>query len=94
MPGSVLAHGTIDNVLVKTPPPPVQAFTGVFENGTWAVSFLSLLGWSYSLESSTDLRQWTGGPNRVSGTSDLLKISLMTPSDQRRFFRINAAPQE
>jgi hypothetical protein len=94
MPGSILAHGFIDNIIVKTPPPPVRDFVGVFESGTWTASFLSLASWSYSVESSVDLRHWTAGASPISGTGELLKISIPSPPSKTQFFRINATLQE
>ena len=32
--GSILAHGTVDNIVVTLPPPSVQQLTGTFGNGT------------------------------------------------------------
>jgi hypothetical protein len=72
----------------------VLNLTGEIENGTWTVSFISLRGWSYSLESSTDLRQWTAGADPVSGTGDALQISPPIQPGATRFFRVSAARQE
>src|ERR1041385_879980 len=94
MPGSVLAHGIVENIVLKTPPSPVQDFMGAFENGLWSVSFLSLPGWSYSLETSDDLRQWSIGSNRIPGTGAQLKISPPGSPAGARFFRLNAIAQD
>jgi hypothetical protein len=94
MPGSILAHGVIDNLQITTPPPPVRDFQGALEAGTWVASFLSLSGWSYTLESSLNLRQWTAAPNAVLGTGERLNVSSPTPPGGTRFFRLNAQPQD
>jgi hypothetical protein len=39
MPGSVLAHGVVDNVVVSAPLPPVRDFRGGIAGGNWQGSF-------------------------------------------------------
>src|SRR5712671_5810594 len=33
--GSILAHGTVDNLVITVPPPPVQHLTGALSQGVW-----------------------------------------------------------
>jgi hypothetical protein len=56
--GSVLAHGTVDNVVVTTPEPPVQNLAGAKSNSVWRATFLSRPNWSYALERTVDFATW------------------------------------
>lgn len=56
--GSVLAHGIIDDVVLRWPDPPQITISGRLENGAWVVSFETTAGWTYSLERSNDLTAW------------------------------------
>lgn len=56
--GSLLAHGLVDNILLTTPPAPVQNVALNFAQGRWRVTFLSRTNWMYALERSVDARSW------------------------------------
>ena len=55
--GSVLAHGTVDNVLVGSGNSAVQIdvdFRGRLENGNWRMDFDTMPGWTYTAIRSPD----------------------------------------
>jgi hypothetical protein len=53
--GSILANGTVDNVIVATDPIPLNMnFTGRFENGNWRMDFDTLPDWTYSIYRTED----------------------------------------
>ena len=90
-PGSVLAHGTIDNIEIVTPPRPIGSITGQFIAGEWTQQFETLPGWKYQLEGSDDLAAWVEVGPEVQGDG---KIATVRVPDQQvlahRFFRVKA----
>ncbi|HLX95699.1 MAG TPA: hypothetical protein VKU37_08135, partial [Verrucomicrobiae bacterium] len=54
--GSLLAHGTVDNLVVTVPPPPMQNLAGTFTNGIWQAQFLCQSNWLYTLQRTTDFQ--------------------------------------
>ena len=90
-PGSILAHGVIDNVEIITPPRPVGETTGRLIAGEWVHEFEALPGWRYRLEASEDLASWSEVGGEVTGTGT--RASLQTSgqaTSSHRFFRIKA----
>lgn len=84
---SLLAHGTLDHVVLELPDSPIGALTQV---GRQEVEFASLLGWRYTLEGSTDLQQWAGTTS-VDGTGG--PLVLADPRDAvfpQQFYRVRA----
>jgi len=69
--GSVLAHGTVDNFVVVTPPPPVEKLTGGCVGAEWRVDFQSRTNWIYTLERTSDFQTWVavGTPSLGLGTT-------------------------
>lgn len=87
---SVLAHGTVDYIVVTLPPPPVVGMTGGFANGAWQAQFTSRTNWVYSLERTVDFQSWTAvaGPLNGDGTN-LTLVDPMPPADHA-FYRVRA----
>lgn len=56
---SVLAHGTVANLVVTVPPPPVQNLALNFSGGQWQAQFTGQDKWHYVLQHSTDLTTWS-----------------------------------
>ncbi len=91
MPGSILAHGTLDNLIIKTPYPPIRFESGTWLNGRWQQTFISQVGWIYELEGTTDLRVWTKASARSPGDGGSLTLAEeATHSTPHRFFRVKA----
>ena len=85
---SLLAHGTLDHVVLELPDTPIGALTLV---GLGAVEFSSLTGWHYTLEASGDLQTWAGTVT-ADGTGG--RLQLADPRDvvlPRQFYRVRAA---
>ncbi|MBI3415791.1 MAG: hypothetical protein HY043_10835 [Verrucomicrobia bacterium] len=92
-PGSLFAHGTVDNVVVTAPPPPVENLRAVFAHGQWQVVFLSHTNWSYALEATTDFRKWNETSSRASGTGVELSLADENAANlSARFYRVSAQP--
>ena len=66
--GSLLAHGTIGNVVLEVPPPPVTFLQPALLNGVEQVRFASRTNWNYILQSSADLQTWL--PAGLAGRRD------------------------
>lgn len=87
---SILAHGTVDNIVV-TLPPPVQAVSGSFSNGVWWVELYSRRNWLYTLERTTNLASWieVSPPTGGTGTNLLLQDTNGVPDNA--LYRVRAA---
>jgi hypothetical protein len=87
---SILAHGSVANLVVTLPPPPVQNLAGYFTNNLWAASFTTRTNWLYTLQRSPDLQNWTAvnANNAGNGTN----LVLFDPSQvtSNAFYRILA----
>lgn len=93
MPGSILAHGVVDNVVVSAQPPPVRNFTGNLAGSVWQSTFLSRTNWNYVLQATGDFATWTNVSPATPGSGQT--TSLNDPnagSFDKRFYRVNATP--
>lgn len=84
---SLIAHGTLSQVVLELPDPPIGA-VAMPVPGT--VQFPSLAGWRYTLVASADLSSWTD-VNVLGGTGGPLTLS--DPRDgvfTRQFYRVRA----
>ncbi len=57
-PGSILAHGTIDNITIITPGPELIPLMAI-PNQTGKVVFPSKTNWFYQLQGTGDLKSWS-----------------------------------
>ena len=90
VPGSLLAHGVVDNVKITTPPAPIQDLRGSFTNGTWVVQFLSRSSWVYVLQQTPDFASWINATTSVWGTGATLTLQDTNPMAAERFYRVRA----
>ena len=88
--GSLLAHGSVDNVAVTLPPPPVQNLSGRFSNGVWQAQFLSRSNWRCTLERTTNFLSWRAVSAPVSGNAMNLFLQDTNPPSDRAFYRVRA----
>ena len=88
--GSLLAHGTIDRILLTLPDPPVGAVAGSFADHGWQVAFGSQLNWVYALERSVDLQTWRALSPRAAGNGGQLALVDTDPSAGKGFYRVRA----
>jgi len=87
---SVLAHGTIANIVVTVPPPPIQDLSGNFSNGVWQVQFISQTNWLYTLESTPDFQSWTDVSISTSGNGTNLFLHDAGAISDKSFYRVRA----
>ncbi len=88
---SLLAHGTMDNLSVTTPPPPVAGMTSGFVDQTmWEVDFTSRSNWLYTLERTTDFQTWTAASSTLGGNGTNLALHEAQAAPGRGFYRVRA----
>jgi len=88
--GSILAHGTVDNIAVILPPPPVENLSGAFSNGTWRVQFASRSNWLYMLERTADFQSWTNVSPPTPGATGALALTDADPPAGKALYRVRA----
>lgn len=87
---TVLAHGTVGNLVATLPPPPVQNLAGSFSNGTWQVQFNERTNWLFTLERSTDLVSWTNVSPATAGAPNVLTLQDTNAPTGNAFYRVRA----
>jgi hypothetical protein len=88
---SVLAHGTVSNLVVTVPPPPVQNLAVNFSGSQWQVQFTGQDKWHYVLQQSTNLTTWAE-INSLDSTNANVTMTMTdtnTPAD-KSFYRVRA----
>jgi hypothetical protein len=88
--GSVLAHGTIDNITLTLPPNPVNNLAMVRSNGAWRAQFNSQTNWSYALERTIDARSWTVVSATNQGTGTTMTFQDTNAPGPNAFYRVTA----
>jgi hypothetical protein len=89
-PGSVLAHGRVDNLVFTVPAPPVQSVLGLFANGLWQTRFTGRTNWLYTLERTEDFHAWVDISQPVPGQSGLMSVSETNRATPGAFYRVRA----
>ena len=87
---SLLAHGTVDNIIVTLPPPPAQGLTGAFSNGIWQVQFNARTNWSYTLQRTADFQTWTDVSSTTPGASGTSILPDTRAPTDKAFYRVRA----
>ena len=88
--GSILAHGLMDNLVLVTPPPPVENLAGGFVGVEWRVQFTSRTNWLYTLERSVNAATWTNASLATSGNGATLILSDTNPPAGAAYYRVRA----
>jgi len=88
--GSVLAHGTVDNIQITVPPPPVSNLRLAWTNFAWQARFTSATNWDYVLERSEDLVLWTPTSAAAAGAGAILSLQDTNPVAGKSFYRVRA----
>lgn len=87
---SILAHGTVDNFQVVTPPPPVAGLFGSLLDGQWQVQFSSRSNWLYALERSIDWTTWAVLTTNTPGNGAVLLLTDPSPPATGAGYRVRA----
>jgi hypothetical protein len=88
--GSILAHGTIGNIIVTEPPAPVQNLSGGFAQGVWQAQFLGRSNWFYTLERTADFLAWTNVACASLVDDENLFLQDTNPPSGMAFYRVEA----
>lgn len=88
--GSILAHGTIDNVRWNVPDPPLIAFTGGFRRNFFRAEFDARSNWLYRLEVTPNLTNWYLTTAEVAVTNGPMALEDSETSPTRAFYRVVA----
>jgi hypothetical protein len=86
--GSILAHGSIDNVYFSTTLP-VRNVTAVRNDGTPCFRFESSTGWLYTLQ-RLGASEWESVSAALPGTGTSMQLIDSTPSAGRVIYRVRA----
>ena len=87
--GSLLAAGTIDNIALTIPDPPIAELQGAFQGNQWTTVVLSTLtNWVYTLERTEDWRSWTQVSPPVQGTGNALQFHDAPAPSSQAFYRV------
>ncbi|HZF02080.1 MAG TPA: hypothetical protein VE344_09320 [Methylomirabilota bacterium] len=87
---SVLAHGTVGNIVVTVPPPAIQNFTAAVSNSVSRVIFTSQPVWNYTLQRTADFQAWTDIVTAPGGNGTPLSLSDTNPPTDKAFYRVKA----
>jgi hypothetical protein len=88
---SVLAHGTVDNLVVKASLVPVSRVTGAFTaEGAWQAQCFTHTNWLYTLERTSDFKSWTPVSATLRGTEDLMTLPDTNSLPAQAFYRVRA----
>lgn len=88
--GSILAHSTVDNIEITTPPPPVEDFSGGFGDGVWQAQLVGRSNWIYRLEWTTNFASWIAATGSIAGNGGTLFLSDTNPIAGAACYRVRA----
>ena len=89
--GSILARGAIDNVVVTTPAPPLERLAIRVTNGLARVQFAGRANWSYTLQRSADLTNFSSVQTVNSPASTTIILDdAFSAAVSNRFYRVRA----
>jgi hypothetical protein len=88
--GSLLAHGSVDNITLTVPAPPIQQLALNLVSNQWQISFISRTNWLYALQRTTDLLNWSGVATAAGTGSSLILADTQSSSDHA-FYRVTAS---
>jgi len=86
--GSVLAHGTVDNVALAIPNPALESISLSMSNAMPVIQFLSRTNWVYTLQRSVALPNWSDTGPTISGTGGALALRDTNALGNGAFYRL------
>jgi hypothetical protein len=87
---SIYAQGTVGNLVVTVPPPPVQDLSGTFSKGLWQAQFISRSNWLYTLERTTNFVSWKDVSATASGNATNQFLQDANAPAGGGFYRVRA----
>ena len=88
--GSVLAHGTVDNLVLAFPDSPVQNVSGALTNGLWEARFAGQTNWVYTLQRTSDFMSWSNVSVSVPGQPGAIELAETNRPLAHAFYRVRA----
>jgi hypothetical protein len=88
--GSILARGTIDNIVASLPAPPLETISARFLNQQWSVEFTGRSNWLYVLERSSTLVEWSAVASLQSRADGRHILRDENSAAGRAFYRVRA----
>ena len=88
--GSLQAQATVDNIVIVTPPLPVDYLSGSIVDGTWLIEFMSNTNWVYTLCRSADLSAWNDVSEPTPGNGTTLFLRDTNSLSAKAFYRVKA----
>jgi hypothetical protein len=88
--GSLLAHGTVDNIVLTVPDPPVRNLSLGKMDNQWQATFLGNSNWVYLLERTTNFVNWSATSSIVPGNGGILVLSDTNGPTGAGFYRVRA----
>jgi len=89
--GSILAHGTVDNVHITVPEPPFTLISGSVRTNHYQVTFEGKQDWIYVLERTTDTMEWTAVAPPLQATSTTIELTDTNPITAAGLYRVKAS---
>ncbi len=86
--GSILSHGTVDNIVWSVPDPPLTAFRGHFMQDAFRAEFDAKSNWVYRLETTTDFVDWSLVEAKSAVTNGLMVLGDTEIPPPRGFYRV------
>jgi len=88
--GSLLAHGTVDNIMLTFPGAPIGNLSGYFTNQQWSAAFTSRTNWGYTLERTADFQFWTNITQTIAGNGATLVLQDTNQLLENAYYRVRA----
>ena len=87
---SLSGHGTVDNLVITIPPPPVVNFTGGLTNNTWQAHHQQHQPGKYTLVRTADFQSWTPVSPTTPGNGTTLQLQDTNAPSGNAFYRVSA----
>jgi len=88
---SVLAHGTVANLVVTASLQPIGRLGGeITSNGTWQAQFFCHSNWLYTLERTADFKSWTQVSATMRGIEGSMVLQDTNALSTKSFYRVRA----
>lgn len=84
--GSILAHGTVNNMFFANPVPVVK----IVAASAGVVQFSGTTNWVYYLERTTDFQTWTTVSVPTAGASGTMTLTDTNPTPNMAFYQVQA----
>jgi len=88
--GSLLAHGTIDDVVITWPEAPISRIAGRWQDGAWVVSFVARFGWTYNLLRATEVSGAWDEVTSLVGRDGWMELRDEAPVVGSAFYKVSA----